>query len=212
MGDPFYSMSNGQKVKASDLKDLIKANKMILSSSAKYKYSRSAYKALKDGHMSDEEASDIQSEVENKKTGGVKSLGEHWNARFALNKMYSKEAMKNPSPENLEKLGFELQKPGKTAYHGPTLGIGAKKYVNPKTGAEIVFDAQGKMETRVEYMGTFNYGRPGSNRSHYSVDMIPYQDSGNMYGDNTPLADRMAGQGVKEGYSPERLPYRIFGR
>ena len=51
------------------------------------------------------------------------------------------------------------------------------KYYNKKTGQEIIFDANGKVVTDIENIGTYNYYSPGNaidNILHIGADVLLY--------------------------------------
>jgi hypothetical protein len=142
-----------------------------------------------------------------------------WNAREVLGRMYSAEVLKNPTPDNLKANGFSRMYAD--IYHGPKFGAGVNKQVNNKTGAEIVFDAKGKLETRTNYKGTFNYGTkmPGSEGNgydHKALDMAPYAQWGSGFNDTTPELDKTFGAGATDllqslAQPQQNVPYNPYG-
>ncbi len=187
--DGYVTLLDGRQVGEGSFRNALESNNMSIDSSAK-DTSREAYKALQNGHISRTEADAIKTEVQ--QTGKIVSLGEHWNAREVLNRIYTDDSIVNPD---------NLVDPSKSIYHGPNRGKGCKKYVDRKTGAELVFDAQSNIERRAQYKGTFNYGTGkekdgGNGFSHGWLDVKPYYDSSNSYADKTPYADRVAGPGT----------------
>jgi hypothetical protein len=63
-----------------------------------------------------------------------------------------------------------------SVYHGPNKGKGASKWVNTD-GREIVISAEGKFETRTQYMGTYNFGK-NLRTNHKPLDITPWEERG----------------------------------
>jgi len=188
--DGYVTLPNGSKISVEAMQGALDANADILSSTASAaKDGRTAANiALADGHMSYDDAKNVKAEV--LQHNSVVSLGEHWSARTVLNDVETRDALADPS---ILQRDYDKYNPFISIYHGPGWGKGCSKYVSPN-GPEIVFDAQGKLETRIEYMGTYNY----SKAEHVKLDVEPYAKWGNGPGDNTPRVDKVLGPGTSE--------------
>ena len=98
------------------------------------------------------------------------------------------------SPEEAEKQGFSRATNFENMYHKNKNQNNNVKYYNKKTGQEAIFNAEGKIVTDIENIGTFNYfspGNAGDNFLHWAVDVLPYQILGNDKNDTTPIVNRI---------------------
>ena len=98
------------------------------------------------------------------------------------------------SPEEAIKRGFIKASNFENMYHRHKNQTDNVKYYNKKTGQEIIFDANGKVVTDVENIGTYNYYSPGNtidNVLHIWADVLLYYIWGNDENDTTPLINRI---------------------
>ena len=98
------------------------------------------------------------------------------------------------SPEEAIKQGFVKASNFENMYHKNKNQNDNVKYYNNKTGQEIIFDANGKVVTDIENIGTYNYFSPGNaigNVLHIFADVLPYHIWGNDENDTTPVINRI---------------------
>ena len=193
--DGYVTLPDGRKVKEDSFRNHVEGNAEILSDSAKYKDTRSAHSALENGHMSYSEAQTIEGEITNKKGAGgdgVKSWGEHWNAREALNRPADiKRIADSPFGKQMSRYfvfrvtidGVDWNRAEADQYHGPDkdFRLGKAKNVNKfvtKGGREIVMRDDGTLETRSLYGGTYNFGKKQVSFGHVKYDIDPWKDRG----------------------------------
>ncbi len=189
--DGYVNLPGDRRVKVDSFRKHFEGNKEILSDSQTYKDTRSAWGALQNGHMSLTEAQTIESEILDKDgTGGrgVKSWGEHWNARRALNQegdnaRIAKEYGNKMTHHIYQKLsinGVDWLRSGGTIYHGDKAKVwpvwqakGVDKWYT-KGGREIVFYNQQLLkDTRLG--GTYNFGkRQETGGLHKELDIDPF--------------------------------------
>ncbi|MBQ7208986.1 MAG: hypothetical protein IJS01_14400 [Lentisphaeria bacterium] len=100
------------------------------------------------------------------------------------------------NPAEAEKRGFVRAPDEQNLYHRHKGQRNNVKYHHPETGQEIIFNADGKIVTDIENIGTYNYFPPtgvANNFLHVLFDVVPYYKWGNSEEDTTPLGSRLLG-------------------
>ena len=95
------------------------------------------------------------------------------------------------SPEDAVKQGYEKVPDSQNWYHRHNGEFDNEKYINKKTGQEVIFDRYGNIVTSPENIGTFNYGTKPMHPSHILFDVIPYYIWGNSVYDTIPFWQRV---------------------
>ena len=97
------------------------------------------------------------------------------------------------SPADAIMQDYEKVPDSQNWYHRHNGEFDNEKYINRKTGQEVIFDRYGNIVTSPENIGTFNYGTNPMYPSHILFDVIPYYIWGNSVYDTTPFWQRVWG-------------------
>ncbi len=101
------------------------------------------------------------------------------------------------SPEDAIMQGYEKVPDSQNWYHRHNGEFDNEKYINKKTGQEVVFNRYGKIVTSPENIGTFNYGKDPTSLDHVLLDVIPYMRWKNSKDDTTSFWQRVFGSHKK---------------
>ena len=97
------------------------------------------------------------------------------------------------SPADAIMQGYEKVPDSQNWYHRHNGEFDNEKYINKKTGQEVIFDRYGNIVISPENIGTFNYGSDPTSLDHLLLDVIPYWRWGNSVYDTTPFGQRVWG-------------------
>lgn len=101
------------------------------------------------------------------------------------------------SPVEAIMQGYEKVPDSQNWYHRHNGEFDNEKYINKKTGQEVIFDRYGNIVTSPENIGTFNYGSDPTSLDHLLLDVIPYWRWGNSVYDTTSFWQRVFGSPKK---------------